>query len=171
RTQERDLAPHVVNLNILTWLTGFFVDGPFEHQEIAVRLCRDAARSRMIGRDLQRFGVLHQWRARIGVREHEARHAIGECCLADAGWTCNQPGMGETATPISAKQRLLSLAVAVQHACLARGRRLEVVGFLDTHDTAPAGRLEMRAGSSRSTTVRHIHSATTGFASVASIAT
>src|SRR5207244_11472823 len=101
----------------------------------------------------------------------DGRQSLGECGLADAGWTCNQPGMGETATPISAKQRLLSLAVAVEHARLARGRRLEVVGFLDTHDTAPAGRLEMRAGSSRSTTVRHIHSATTGFASVASIAT
>src|SRR5262249_61901816 len=77
--------------------------------------------------------------------------------------------MRETPTAISAEQRLLRLPMAIEDAGLARGCRFEAVGFLDTHDIAPADRLESRAGSSRSTTVRQIPSATVVFCSVVSI--
>ena len=45
----------------------------------------DAARDRMVGSDGERCRRLHGRRRRIGMREHEARHPIGQRRLADAG--------------------------------------------------------------------------------------
>ncbi len=103
--------------------------------------------------------------------QHEARHAVGERRLADSGGTRNQPGMGETRTPISGEQRLFRVRVAEEDGCLARGRRLDALGFVLPHETTPAGNPGARAESSRSTTTFQMRSATAGFGSVASIAT
>src|SRR5262249_18330970 len=98
--------------------------------------------------------------------------AIGERRLADAGRTSDQPGVGETRTPICREQRTLCLGVAAEDGGLARGRRFDAIGFLGVaHDAAPAGRLNAWAESRRSVTVFQMRSATAGFGSVASMAT
>ena len=105
RAEERDRPAHVVDLDVLAQLAGFFVDRALQHQQIALRLRRDAPRHRMIGVDVQRFRGLHRRRARIGMGEHEARHAVGERRLADAGRTRDQPGMREASAAIGVEQR------------------------------------------------------------------
>src|SRR5262249_2715615 len=56
----------------------------------------------------------------IRMREHEARHAKGQCRLADALRTANQPGMRDTARAIGIEQRVLRIAMTEQHGCLTR---------------------------------------------------
>ena len=48
------------------------------------------------------------------MREHEARHAIGERRLADAGRAADQPGMRDAAAAIGSSRRLLGRLVAEQ---------------------------------------------------------
>src|SRR5262249_8493249 len=112
-------------------------------------------------------------RARIGMGEDEARHAIGERRLADTGRPPDQPRVGETRAPIGSEQRALRFGVAVENGGLAWGRRFDAVGFVVgvAHDAAPAGRLDTRAKSRRSVPVFQMRSAPAGFGSVASIAT
>jgi len=50
--------------------------------------------------------------------QHEARHAVGERRLADAGGTRDQPCMGETRTLISGEQRLFAMRMAEEDARL-----------------------------------------------------
>src|SRR5690242_5668047 len=103
--------------------------------------------------------------------EHEARHTVGKRRFADPARTCNQPGMGKTRALISAKERLFRLRMADQDRGLARGRRLDALGFVRAHEAAPAGKPAAPAASRRSTTVFQMRSATSGFGSVASMAT
>ena len=65
--------------------------------------------------------LLHRRRGRIGMGEHEARHAIGERRLADAARAADQPGMRHAAAAIGIEQRLLGLGMAEQRRCVARG--------------------------------------------------
>ncbi len=54
RAEEGDRSAHVVDVDVLAQLVGLLVDGALEHQQIALRLRRDAPRHRMIGIDVQR---------------------------------------------------------------------------------------------------------------------
>ena len=87
-------SPHVVDADHGVELAGLLVDGALQHQQIALRLGGDAARDRIIGIDRERLRLLHRRRFRIGMREHEARQAVGQRRLADAGRPADQPGMG-----------------------------------------------------------------------------
>ena len=69
----------------------------------------------MIAGDARAMSRSAPRRRRIGMREHEARHAIGERRLADAGRAADQPGVRDAAAFIGIEQRLFGLGVAEQH--------------------------------------------------------
>ena len=75
------------------------------------------------GRHGQRLRLLHRRRRRIGMRQHEPRHAIGQRRLADAGLAADQPGVRDAAAAIGVEQRLLGLGMAEQRGGLARMRQ------------------------------------------------
>ena len=93
-----------------------------QHQQIAVRLRRRCG-APPDGRRRPRaiVAVLHRRRRRIGMRQHEARHPIGQRRLADAALAADQPGMRHAPAAIGVEQRLLGLGMAEQVAASARG--------------------------------------------------
>ena len=173
RAEERDRAAHVIDTDVLVQLAGLFVDHPLEHEQIAMRLRRDAPRHRMVGVDVKRCRVVHQRRARIGMGEDEARQAISKRRLADAGWAPDQPGVREASAPVGFEQYGLRLGVTVKDGGFPWRPRLDIAGFVVgcAHDAAPAGNAEALAELSRSLTVFQTRSATADFVSVASITT
>ena len=84
RSEERDGSPHVGDGDFGAQLA-VVADRALECEQIGVRLRRDAARDRMLGRDRERLRRLHVGRRGIGVREHEPRHAIGKVALPMPG--------------------------------------------------------------------------------------
>ena len=112
------------------------------------------------------------------MRQHEARHAIGQRRLADAALAADQPGVRDAAGAVGVEQRLLGLGVAEQHRRLARMRRCVAVGLVASAHAARCLELAASsnwigavAGSSFLTTTRQICSATSSFGMVASIST
>ena len=94
--------------------------------------------------------ALHRRRGRIGMREHETRHAIGERRLADAGRAADQPGVWHAAAAVGSSSACSASRVAEQHRRLARMRDRGVVGsslLTRPRPPRPPARL---AGSSRS---------------------
>src|SRR5207248_11155823 len=57
---------------------------------------------------------------RIAMSEHEARHAIGQCRLADTLRAADQPGMRNAPATISIEQGRLALAMPEEIGGLAR---------------------------------------------------
>ena len=123
----------------------------------------------MIGIDVKRGRALHLCCARIGMSEDEARHAVGERRLADAGRSRDQPRVVEAPAPISFQQPPLGLALAMKNGRLARRPRLDahVIGI--AHDAVPACNGGVLTGARRSLTLFQMCSATADFGSVASI--
>src|SRR5262249_10807778 len=173
RAEERDRPADVVDADVLVELVGFLVDRALQHEEVALGLDRDAPGNRVIGVDVERFRRLNRRHARIGMGEDEARHAIGERRLADAGRPADQPGVRETRAPIGREQRALRLRMAVEDGGLAWERRVGAPGLLVgvVPNAAPPGTPRTRAPTGRSVMVFQMRSATMGFGSVASIAT
>ena len=79
-----------------------------------MRTSRDLARDGIIRIERKRLGALHRRRHGVGIREHEAGHAIGQRRLADALRTADQPGMRNAPAAIGIEQCHLGLAMAEQ---------------------------------------------------------
>src|SRR5262245_12022802 len=79
-----------------------------------MRTSRDLARNVIVGIDCQGLRALHGGRARISMRQYEARHAVGQRRLADALCTADQPGVRNSSAAIGGKQRRLGLAMSEQ---------------------------------------------------------
>ena len=58
--------------------------------------------------------VLHGLRRRIGMREHKARKAVGQCRLADPGEAADQPGMRDAAAAIGVEHRRFGVGMPEQ---------------------------------------------------------
>ena len=123
----------------------------------------------MIGVDRKRLRSRNPRRARIGMGEHEPRHAVGERRFADACGAADEPSVGQASASISVEQRALGLAMAVEDGGPARGDQLTVIG--GAHDPTPAECIGAVAGSSRSVTVFQTRSATACLGWVASTTT
>ena len=80
----------------------------------------DAARNRIFMIDEKIGGVSHLARQRIGMRQHEPRHAVRQRRLADAGFAADQPGVRHALAAIGGEQLLLGFAMAEQHRGFAR---------------------------------------------------
>ena len=171
RAEERHGAAHIVDAGHGEKLAGLLVDDALEGEKIAVGLPGDAARHRLIGGDGERFRVLHGRRGRIGVCKHEARHAIGQRCLADTDLAADQPGVRNTAAAIGIEQRLFGLGMAEQLARGTRMRDLPVIGASRAQTASSSNWIGAVAGSSFFSTTRQICSATSSFGVVASIST
>ncbi len=89
------------------------------------------------GRHASDVACLHRVRRRVGMGQHEPRHAVGERRLADAGGSAEQPRMGDAAAAVIRKQRLLGLDVPVEHMGRARMRNL------DRRRIAPGSRVQV----------------------------
>ena len=61
------------------------------------------------------------------MREHKARHPVGERRLADAARPADQPGMRHAAAAIGIEERVLGFDMAVEREGLARMRDCAVV--------------------------------------------
>ena len=144
-----------------------------EHQEVGMRLGGDALRHRMVVRDRERRRRLHVRCRRIGMREHEPRHPVGQRRLADAGRAADQPGMRHASRAIGVEHRLLGLGVTDERAGLARMWKLVLVVARGgrRHDATPSSATGAVAGSSRLLTTFQIWSATSGRVPLASIST
>ena len=57
RSEERHRPAHVIDLDVLAQLAGFFVDRALQHQEVALRLRGDAPRHRMLGVDVSEVAL------------------------------------------------------------------------------------------------------------------
>jgi hypothetical protein len=114
-----------------------------------MRLRRDALRDRVIVRHRQRCRVANLRRRRIGMRQYEARHAIGERRLADARRPADQPGVGHAAGAIRVEHHLLGLGVTDEFAHLARVCKLIVARVGRHHEARPSSVTGAVAGSSR----------------------
>ena len=103
--------------------TPLSLSGALKNEKIGLRLRGDAPRDRMIGVDGERVRRLHCGRRRIGMREHEARHAISERRLADALRARDQKRMRHAAGAIGGKQCRFGVGMAEQRRRGARMRR------------------------------------------------
>ena len=72
---------------------------------------RDLVRHRVGWIDPERLRALNQGQKRIAIREHEARHAVGQCRLANALRAADQPGMRDSPAAIGVQQGRLGLAM------------------------------------------------------------
>ena len=119
-------APHVLDADHGVELAGLLVDDALEHQQIALRLRRRCG-ARPDGRDRRASDVAFCTSAalRIGMRQHEAREAIGQASPCRCRAAADQPGMRHAPALIGVEQRLLGLGMAEQRVGLARqlGRR------------------------------------------------
>ena len=135
-------------------LAGLLVDDAPQHQKIAVRLAGDAPRHRMVGRHGKRRRVLHRGRGRIGIGQHEARHAIGQRRLADALLAADQPGVRNAAAAIGVKQASARPRHGRTARASARGRRIALSSASALVSRAPRSvmrsPLRPRIGSARS---------------------
>ena len=61
---------------------------------------RNMAGDRIGWIDGKRRRALHRARQRITVSQHKARHAIGQCRLADTCRAADQPGMGNATAAV-----------------------------------------------------------------------
>jgi hypothetical protein len=75
---------------------------------------RNLPRDGIIGLERKRFSTLHRRPHGISIGEHEPRHAIGQCRLADTLRAADQPGMRNAPAAIGVQQRRLRLAMAEQ---------------------------------------------------------
>src|SRR5271169_6094584 len=100
--------------------------------------------------------------------QHEARHAISQCRLADALWTADQPGMRNAPAAIGVEQRRLGLAMPEQFRGFARMRYCNLLFDLARAHADGAG-LEMAKRWSRSAV--QTCAATASGSAVASIST
>src|SRR5262249_9727552 len=98
RAEKRYCAANVVNPNDRIKLVRLLMEGPLEHQQIALCLGGDAARDGMIGIHRKRCSVLDSRRLRVGVGQHKACHAIRQGGLADTWRTADQPCMCNAVT-------------------------------------------------------------------------
>jgi hypothetical protein len=96
------------------------VEAAFQRQQAAMGAGRDMARHRIGWIDLKRRRALHVGSKRIAMREHEARHPIGQRRLADALRAADQPGMRNTSAAVGIEQCLLGLAMPEQRGGFAR---------------------------------------------------
>src|SRR5262245_63356899 len=80
----------------------------------------DLSRDVVIRINGQRLRTLHGVRLRMTVRQHKARHAIGQRRRADALRAADQPGMRDSPAAIGGKQRRLCLAMPEQFGGLAQ---------------------------------------------------
>ena len=123
RPEERYRAPHVIDPDRAEQLAGLLVEDALQRQQIGVGLPGDTARHRAVRRHGERRRLLHRRRRRIGMRQHECRHAIGQRRLADPRLAADQPGVRDAAALVGFQQRLLGLGVAEQRRGLARVRQ------------------------------------------------
>ncbi len=83
RAEERYGTAHVIDGDLLAQ-HAFLVGRALEDKKIALPLGGDPARHRIVGVDRKRFGLLDHGCGWIGMREHEASHAVGQRRLANA---------------------------------------------------------------------------------------
>ena len=131
----------------------------------------------MIRRDGERRGLLHSRLARIRIRQHEARQAIGQRRLADAASRRRSARRAECAR----RDRLRAASARPRHGRTAPSSRADaaVVVISDLGGAHPARPGSPRprtaigavAGSRRLVTTRQICSDTSSFGKVASIST
>ncbi len=136
RAEKRHRLADVVDRDLLVQ-HALVVERALDDEEIGLRLGGDPARHRMFGIDGQRRRRCNIGRRRIGMSEHEARHAIGQRRLADALRAGDQKGVRHAAGAISGQQGGFRGRLAEQHAGRARMRRLVdlvVVGCARAHD-------------------------------------
>ena len=105
------------------------------------------------------------------MREHETRHSISECCLADALLADEHEGMGHAAAAVGGKERGFSAAVTEELAGHSRRRCFVGVGVVRAHEVAPAKRTGAVTGRSRALTACQTCLATVIFGALASIMT
>src|SRR5712691_32121 len=106
------------------------------------------------------------------MREREARHAIGERRLADAGLAADQPGVRDSAAAVGLEQRPLGLRVAEQNMRVARMRNVVFVlarAIRRAHVAASSIISGASAGCSRALTTAQMASATASGCGKASI--
>ena len=141
----------------------FSLIDPLQHQQVGMPLRRDPPRAIGCSASPAMWRTLHRRGARIGMREHEARHAIGQRRLADARRPADQPGMVDTAAAIGLEQRPLGLVMAEQNGRLARmrGSARQRRHWRRSRRHA-LERTATVAGSSRSLTIFQMCSATPG---------
>ena len=120
RTEERHRFAHVVDADHGVELAGLLVEHAFEHQQVALRLRRNAAGNWIVRIDRERSRLLDRRQTRIGMREHEARQPIGQRRLAYARRPADQPGMRNAAAFVGIEQRALGFAMPEQRAGFAR---------------------------------------------------
>ena len=166
RAEERHGAPDILDAGHREQLAGLLVDDALEHQEVAVRLPGDAPRGRMVGRNGERFGLLHGGHRRIGIGQHEARHAIGERRLADAASrrrSARRAGCGRRGRRRAASARPRHGRTA---RCVMRGRGIAPSSLSArrcSNALRPRTAIGAAAGSSFFCTTRQICSATSSF--------
>ena len=73
---------------------------------------RNVTRHGMGWIDRKSRGGLHVRRQGIAMREYEARHSIGQCCLADTLRASDQPRMRDSPSAIGTQQRPLGLVMS-----------------------------------------------------------
>ena len=90
------------------------VGGALQRQQATMGAGRYLPRHGIVRIDRKVLGALHGRRERLRMSEHEARHAIGQRCLADPLWPADQPGMRNAPAAIGRQQRGLGLTMAEQ---------------------------------------------------------
>ena len=148
RAEKRHRAADVFDGDLLMQ-HALVVERALDDEKIGLRLGGDAPRHRIFGVDFERRRSRDRARRRIGMREHEPRHAVGKRRFADALRPRDQKGMRHAAGAIGGQQRRFGERVAEQRAGRARMRRgairFVVFGFAHApHLTRP--RLQRRAG-------------------------
>src|SRR5690348_15514123 len=107
---------------------------------------------------------------RIAMAQHESRHAIGQCGLANTLRAADQPGMRDPAALIGIEQRSFFLPMPKQHGRLARMRRRNLrLGVAWAHSVV--ARLSAGAAKKRSRSAVQTLAATALASPLASIRT
>ena len=147
----------------------FVVGGALQRQQAAMAARHHLPRHRMIGIEVEAGRALHRRQRRLGIGEHELRHAVGQRRLADALRAADQPGMRNLAALVGTQQRRLCRRMAVEPRGLARRRHHGVaLGLARAHArTVWLASLLSR----RSCTTAQIRAATVSASALASIST
>ncbi len=167
RAKERDRLARLVHRDHGAHHAAI-IGGSLQRQQAAMRAGRHLPRNGVVRIDRKVFGVLHGGCQRLGMGEHEARHAIGQRCLADPLRPADQPGMWNAPAAIGRKQRGLGLTMAEQPGCLARMRN---GGFALGLTRAHAEMTDAGVGSRRSRNAVQTRPATVSGSELASIST
>src|ERR1019366_8635313 len=118
----------------------------------------------------ERLGILHIRCRGIAMCEHEARHPIGQCRLADALRTPDQPGMRNTPAAVGIQQCQLGFTMSEQRCGFARRNRRNL-RFDPTGAHAELATWPTPAAKKRSRKAAHTFAATVPASAFASIST